>query len=45
LAASPTLSIWQTGLLMSILFHHSNVEMPLAVERRVNRIFVTPRMR
>jgi sterol desaturase/sphingolipid hydroxylase (fatty acid hydroxylase superfamily) len=38
------LSIWQTGLLMSILFHHSNVELPLAIERRVGRIFVTPRM-
>jgi sterol desaturase/sphingolipid hydroxylase (fatty acid hydroxylase superfamily) len=38
------LSIWQTGLLMSILFHHSNIELPLAVERRLNRLFVTPRM-
>src|SRR6202163_1812913 len=38
------LSIWQTGLLMSILFHHSNVELPLAVERRLSRVFVTPRM-
>jgi sterol desaturase/sphingolipid hydroxylase (fatty acid hydroxylase superfamily) len=38
------LSIWQTGLLMSILFHHSNVELPLEIERRVNRVVVTPRM-
>jgi sterol desaturase/sphingolipid hydroxylase (fatty acid hydroxylase superfamily) len=38
------LSIWQTGLLMSILFHHSNVELPLWLERRVGRAFVTPRM-
>jgi sterol desaturase/sphingolipid hydroxylase (fatty acid hydroxylase superfamily) len=38
------LSIWQTGLLMSILFHHSNVELPVAVERRLSRVFVTPRM-
>ena len=38
------LSIWQTGLLMSILFHHSNVELPLAIERRLGRVFVTPRM-
>ena len=38
------LSIWQTGLLMSILFHHSNVELPLRLERRVGRVFVTPRM-
>ena len=38
------LSIWQTALLISILFHHSNVELPLAVERRLSRVFVTPRM-
>jgi sterol desaturase/sphingolipid hydroxylase (fatty acid hydroxylase superfamily) len=38
------LSVWQTGLLMSILFHHSNVELPLWLERRVGRVFVTPRM-
>ena len=38
------LSIWQTGLLMSILFHHSNVELPVWLERGVGRVFVTPRM-
>ena len=38
------LSIWQTGLLMSILFHHSNLELPLAIERRLGCVFVTPRM-
>jgi sterol desaturase/sphingolipid hydroxylase (fatty acid hydroxylase superfamily) len=38
------LSVWQTGLLMSILFHHSNVELPPMLERRVGRLFVTPRM-
>jgi sterol desaturase/sphingolipid hydroxylase (fatty acid hydroxylase superfamily) len=38
------LSIWQTGLLMSILFHHSNVELPVGVERRLSRVVVTPRM-
>jgi sterol desaturase/sphingolipid hydroxylase (fatty acid hydroxylase superfamily) len=38
------LSIWQTALLMSILFHHSNVRLPLAFERRLNRVLVTPRM-
>jgi sterol desaturase/sphingolipid hydroxylase (fatty acid hydroxylase superfamily) len=38
------LSIWQTGLLMSILFHHSNVELPLEIERRLSRVVVTPRM-
>ena len=38
------LSIWQTALLVAILFHHSNVELPLAIERRLGRVFVTPRM-
>lgn len=38
------LSIWQTGLLMSILFHHSNVELPLSLERALGRVLVTPRM-
>jgi sterol desaturase/sphingolipid hydroxylase (fatty acid hydroxylase superfamily) len=45
IGASPlTLSLWQTGLLMSILFHHSNVQLPISVERRIGRVFVTPRM-
>jgi sterol desaturase/sphingolipid hydroxylase (fatty acid hydroxylase superfamily) len=39
-----TLSIWQTGLLMSILFHHSNLELPPRVERLLSRLVVTPRM-
>jgi sterol desaturase/sphingolipid hydroxylase (fatty acid hydroxylase superfamily) len=38
------LSIWQTGVLASILFHHSNLELPLDVERRLSRVIVTPRM-
>jgi sterol desaturase/sphingolipid hydroxylase (fatty acid hydroxylase superfamily) len=38
------LSIWQTGLLASILFHHSNLELPIDVERRLSRVIVTPRM-
>jgi len=38
------LSIWQTCLLASILFHHSNVALPLGVERRLSRVIVTPRM-
>lgn len=38
------LSIWQTALLMSILFHHSNVRLPAAWERRLARLVVTPRM-
>jgi sterol desaturase/sphingolipid hydroxylase (fatty acid hydroxylase superfamily) len=38
------LSIWQTGLLASILFHHSNVALPPGLERRLSRVLVTPRM-
>jgi sterol desaturase/sphingolipid hydroxylase (fatty acid hydroxylase superfamily) len=38
------LSIWQTGLLASILFHHSNLKLPLGLERRLSRVIVTPRM-
>ncbi|HYG64283.1 MAG TPA: sterol desaturase family protein [Thermoanaerobaculia bacterium] len=38
------LSIRQTLLLTSILFHHSDVELPAGVERRLVRWIVTPRM-
>lgn len=37
-------SVWQTFLMLSILFHHSNVRLPVELERRLNRLFVTPRM-
>src|SRR5205823_1875286 len=39
-----TLSIWQTTTLLAILFHHSNVEIPLSIERWLCRFIVTPRM-
>jgi sterol desaturase/sphingolipid hydroxylase (fatty acid hydroxylase superfamily) len=39
-----SLSVWQTFLTVSILFHHSNARLPLEVERKLNRICVTPRM-
>jgi sterol desaturase/sphingolipid hydroxylase (fatty acid hydroxylase superfamily) len=38
------LQIWQTALLLSILFHHSNVCLPVETERLLNRFIVTPRM-
>lgn len=45
LGVSPlSLSIWQTMLLLSILFHHSNVRLPVKAERWLNRLIVTPRM-
>ena len=38
------LSAWQTATLVSIMFHHANVRLPIAAERRLNRFVVTPRM-
>jgi sterol desaturase/sphingolipid hydroxylase (fatty acid hydroxylase superfamily) len=38
------LLVWQNILLLSILFHHSNVELPISVERFVARFVVTPRI-
>jgi sterol desaturase/sphingolipid hydroxylase (fatty acid hydroxylase superfamily) len=38
------LTFWQNALLVSILFHHSNVKLPIGIERAVSRVFVTPRM-
>ncbi len=35
---------WQAILFASLLFHHSNVEVPIAWERRLVRLIVTPRM-
>lgn len=37
-------SVWQTLLMLSILFHHSNVRLPVELERRLNPLVVTPRM-
>jgi sterol desaturase/sphingolipid hydroxylase (fatty acid hydroxylase superfamily) len=45
LGISPlALSAWQTLTLLAILFHHSNVELPVDLERRLSRVIVTPRM-
>jgi sterol desaturase/sphingolipid hydroxylase (fatty acid hydroxylase superfamily) len=45
LGISPlALAIWQTLTLVAILFHHSNVRLPAAFERRLCRLIVTPRM-
>lgn len=38
------LSLWQDLLLLSILFHHSNVRLPLKLERRIARFVMTPRL-
>jgi len=39
-----SLIAWQTLTLLSILFHHSNLRLPKAVEDRLVRFVVTPRM-
>lgn len=45
LGISPlALALWQTLTLMEIMFHHSNLRLPLEFERRLCRIIVTPRM-
>ncbi len=38
------LKLWQTFFFLSILFHHSNIRLPEALERRLARILTTPRM-
>ena len=39
-----TLRLWQQTLVVSVAFHHSNLELPIEVERRLNAMIVTPRM-
>ncbi len=39
-----TLSLWQSLTLISVLFHHSNVRLPLSIERVLSNVLVTPRM-
>jgi sterol desaturase/sphingolipid hydroxylase (fatty acid hydroxylase superfamily) len=39
-----TFSVWQCVFLLSILFHHSNIELPISWERCLNKFIVTPRM-
>jgi sterol desaturase/sphingolipid hydroxylase (fatty acid hydroxylase superfamily) len=39
-----TLRLWQHALLVSILFHHSNLRLPPRVERVLSMVFMTPRL-
>jgi sterol desaturase/sphingolipid hydroxylase (fatty acid hydroxylase superfamily) len=39
-----TLRIWQQALMLSVIFHHSNLELPVPVERQLLSCLVTPRM-
>lgn len=38
------LDIWQKGVIASILFHHSNLRLPIGLERGLVLAIVTPRM-
>ena len=42
--APMTVAIWQVFLFVCILFHHSNVRLPVTFERGLARIVVTPRL-
>jgi len=45
LGESPvTFAMYELAFETGTLFHHSNVRLPLATERLLNKIFVTPRM-
>ncbi len=45
IGASPlAVGLWQLILFVCVLFHHSNSRLPLALERRLARVIVTPRM-
>jgi sterol desaturase/sphingolipid hydroxylase (fatty acid hydroxylase superfamily) len=35
--------VWQCALFLSVLFHHSNLRLPLALERALALVLVTPR--
>jgi sterol desaturase/sphingolipid hydroxylase (fatty acid hydroxylase superfamily) len=42
--APRTLALWQRLTLAEVLFHHSNLRLPLALERWLAHLVVTPRM-
>ena len=42
-AAPEALARWQSALFLSVLFHHSNLRLPLALERALALVMVTPR--
>ena len=37
-------TVWQTALLVSTLFHHANLRLPPAIERRLRVLVVTPHL-
>ncbi len=42
--APVTYIVYETCFTMATLFHHSNLQIPVTVERGLNRVLVTPRM-
>ena len=42
-AGPVTLARWQSALLLSVLFHHSNLRLPASLERALALVLVTPR--
>ena len=38
------LRFWQTATLVEIMFHPAHPRLPRGVERRLDRLFVTPRL-
>jgi len=42
--APVTYIIYETSFTLATLFHHSNLKIPVTVERSINRVLVTPRM-
>jgi sterol desaturase/sphingolipid hydroxylase (fatty acid hydroxylase superfamily) len=43
-ASFPVYAAYEVAFQLNTLFHHSNVRLPIGLERRLNRILVTPRM-
>ena len=39
-----TFALWQVWFALCVMFHHSNLRLPIKWERRINRVLVTPRM-
>ncbi len=45
IGVGPTVAlVWETVELAATAFHHSNLRLPIGVERALNRVLVTPRM-
>ena len=43
-AALPVYAVYEVVFQLNTLFHHSNVRLPIVLERLLNRVLVTPRM-